>query len=73
MHVGSRGCCSSRQYTLPTYLQKQRQVFGQPLRNFRKKTGDTIQMDSDGMCQQARFEHKNTVVNTHIHGRLLQI
>lgn len=30
-------------------------------------------MDCDGMCQQAQFEHKNTVVNTYIHGRVLQI
>lgn len=58
---------------LPVYVQKQWHVFGQPLRNFRKKTGDTTQLNSDGMCQQAQFEIKNTVVNTHIHGRVLQI
>ena len=41
--------------------------------NFRKKTGDTTQLNSGGMCQQAQFEHKTAVVNTRIHGRVLQI
>lgn len=29
--------------------------------------------NSDNMCQQAQFEHKNTIVNTRIHGIVLQI